>query len=104
MSASHVASTFRAYAHLKELLTANQASSIRTKGKAKALTRSAVQENQNQTEQYNCNDGYSNWKMSWSVEKQKWCCSHQRKACWQTMTETPEVDSELEEAAKRNAV
>mmetsp|Transcript_83114 Transcript_83114/g.173990 ORF Transcript_83114/g.173990 Transcript_83114/m.173990 type:complete len:208 (-) Transcript_83114:233-856(-) len=29
----------------------------------------------------NCNEGLTNWKRGWSVEKKDWCCLHERKGC-----------------------
>jgi len=28
-----------------------------------------------------CNIGFANWQVAWSLEKQRWCCSYEGKAC-----------------------
>jgi len=30
---------------------------------------------------YDCNAGYTNWLVGWSVSKKVWCCLHERKGC-----------------------
>ncbi|CAE8600644.1 unnamed protein product [Polarella glacialis] len=39
---------------------------------------------------YNCVKGYDNWQQAWPQAKQRWCCSHQSKACAASQTQTSE--------------
>merc|ERR1719215_1336598 len=110
MSARHISVAFREYAHLEKLRTANRTPKILTEGRAPSRSENAqdsqaTKEKAKQAEEHDCHNGYSNWKMSWSVAKQEWCCEHHGRACWKTTTLAPKASAEaaqVQESADAN--